>query len=293
MELKCPICNGVISAETKAISCDSCGYDIPYTKVEGKELKDFRCLNVSTDITLTFTIPVKPLATGAVEQFGLSSNTDGKFLSREKVRRLYGTKLQKEIFYYIDRLENEIGKDAAILDLGCGNGGNKKYLESLGFKKVVSVDYYSAEAEYLVDVHRMPFASESFDLILTTQTLEHFYNPYIAFSEMNRVLKKDGILLASGSFWESWHGNSCFHFTPGGLELLCRFSRLHLIDLWVGWGFIPSVSSHALGLKRFKRYTYILQRLFYFLFNLLKGSEKTKRHRFNTAGSFGLCARKL
>ena len=176
------------------------------------------------------------------------------------------------------------------MDLGCGNGGNKKYLESLGFKNVISVDYYSADAEYLVDAHRMPFKSESFDMILTTQTLEHFYNPFIAFREMSRILKNNGMLLASGSFWESWHGSSCFHFTPGGLSLLCKFASLNLIDLWLGWGFIPSVSSHALGLRRVKRFTYIMQELFYFIFKLLKGAEKTKRHKFNTAGSFGLCA---
>ena len=60
-------------------------------------------------------------------------------------------------------------------------------------------------------------------------------------------MKTKGILIASGSFWESWNGNPCFHFTPGGIDLLCHFAGLELSDIWSGWGFIPSVSSYNLN----------------------------------------------
>jgi len=110
---------------------------------------------------------------------------------------------------------------------------------------------------------------------------------------MSRVLNSKGILIASGSFWESWHGNSCFHFTPGGIELLCQFSDLKLLDMWSGWGFIPSVSSHAFGLGKFKRVTYQLQRLFDFTLTLLAGHITSKKHKFKTSVSFGLFAQKV
>lgn len=290
MELKCPIDGGNVVKSNGLSCCEVCKTEFHNVDVKGNLIEDFRCVDDRTEILLTFSMPVKTLPTGRVEEFGIATEKEVDCMSRESVRNTYGTKLQKELFYYIDELKATAGLDACILDLGCGNGGNKRFLESLGFRNVISVDYMSSGADYLVDVHRMPFGSESFDMIVTTSTLEHFYNPFIAFKEMSRVLKKNGMLLASGSFWESWHGNSCFHFTPGGLSILCEFSQLKLKDLWVGWGFIPSITSHALGMRRLKWLTYKLQDLFYFIFKLFKGSEKTKRHKFNTAGSFGICA---
>jgi SAM-dependent methyltransferase len=255
-------------------------------------IPDFRCMNNKKVVQLTFTIPQDPLQIEQMNKFGLATDADFQCLSREKIRKLYGTKLQKEILYYIDVLLKKVGNNAVILDLGCGSGGNKKYLESIGFKKIISADYMSTGAEYLVDVHRLPFASQSFDMIVTTATLEHFYNQFIAFKEMNRVLKDKGMLIATGSFWESWHGNSCFHITPAGINLLCQFAGFELIDIWSGWGFIPSVTSHALGLRKFKKITYQFQRIFDAILTLMTDKTTAMKHKFKTSGSFGLYAKK-
>lgn len=292
VELKCPLDSGKVITDNGQLSCERCAYRFPLAEVNSKKIPDLRCQEEKRDVSLTFSIPQNPLQTGEVGQFGKATAADFTCESREQIRKRYGTKLQKENLYYIDLLMNQVGRDAVILDLGCGNGGNKRYLQDKGFHNILSVDYLSDGAEYLVDVHRMPFVDESFDMIITTATLEHFYNPYIAFQEMARVLKKKGMLIASGSFWESWHGNSCFHSTPGGLQLLCQFSGLELVDMWSGWGFIPSVSSHALRLGRFKGLTYKLQKLFDFAVSSLVDRDFSKRHTFATSGSLGLFAQK-
>ncbi|MCB1224379.1 MAG: class I SAM-dependent methyltransferase [Verrucomicrobiales bacterium] len=292
LKLRCPLDGGTILQSPKGASCDLCKYPIPFLSNGNREIPDLRYLDKTIDIRLSFTIPQTPLQTGNVAQFGIATGTDFQCISRENIRKLYGTKLQKESLYYIDRIQKQVGTNASILDLGCGNGGNKRYLESIGFHNIISVDYMASGADYLVDVHRLPFAAESFDMILTTATLEHFYNPFIAFLEMSRVLKNNGGLIASGSFWESWHGNSCFHFSPGGISLLCQFAGLVLSDVWSGWGFIPSISSHALGLGRFKRLTYWLQTLFDLSMEYSFGAEASKIHKFRTSGSFGLFAQK-
>lgn len=291
IEPKCPLDGGNLVESEGSSSCESCGASFPMIEIaEGRKGADFRCLDIPQDVTMTFAIPQEPLTSVTVDKFGIATEIDFPHMPREKIRKLYGTKMQKEVHYYIDALLKNVGSDATILDLGCGNGGNKRYLESIGFHNIISVDFMAPGAEFLVDVHRLPFASESFDLILTTATLEHFYNPFIAFKEMNRVLRTGGMLIASGSFWESWHGNSCFHFTPGGIDLLCRSTDLKLSDLWSGWGFIPSISSHAFGLARLKRFTYFLQRIFDFGYSLRYSREAAKKHRFKTSGSFGLFA---
>ncbi|QXE91553.1 class I SAM-dependent methyltransferase [Geomonas subterranea] len=292
IEVTCPMDGEIISRNHQGLFCPQCGNGFPEVDVLGKLTPDLRCLERSSQVTLTFTVPYTPLESVQVKQFGKATTAAGSYHSREKLRRLYKTKLQKEIIFYVERLLNEVGQEARILDLGCGSGGNKRYLNDIGFKSVLSVDFMAPGAEYLVDVHRLPFAAGTFDMILTTATLEHFYNPYIAFSEMSRVLKPGGMLIASGSFWEGWHGNSCFHFTPGGMDILCNSAGLEIADLWSGWGFIPSVATHALGLGRFKNVTYQLQTLFDSAITLIAGKEAAKKHKFRTSGSFGIMARK-
>lgn len=290
--LRCPLDGGDVAPSDQGFQCAQCETTFPLVEIAQRAIPDFRCIDIPRAVSITFTIPQSLPDFSTIQRFGAA--TDAKFpcLSREEIRRQFGTKLQKEILFYLEALLHEVGTTASILDLGCGSGGNRRYLEHLGFTDVVSGDYMSDGATILLDVHRLPFESNSFDLVLTTATLEHFYNPFIAFSEISRVLKGDGRLIASGSFWESWHGNSCFHYSPGGLMLLCRSAGLELVDLWSGWGFIPSVSTHALGLGGLKALTYRLQDLFDFGLTCILGRNGCKRHRFRTSGSFGLLARK-
>lgn len=83
-------------------------------------------------------------------------------LPRSEIRRRFGTKLDKGIQYYAQQIYRERGRDVHILDLGCGNGGNRRYLETLGFDKVITVDWKGAGADILVDAHRLPFLDDVF-----------------------------------------------------------------------------------------------------------------------------------
>ena len=292
--LRCPIDKGTILQTNKGFVCESCHFEFPVvTDNTRRRIPDFRCSSFPQKVQLQSIVPQPFLKPETIESYGSATNSKFKCPSRQELRRKYGTKLQKEILYYIEQLRLETGSNARILDLGCGSGGNTRYLKSAGFKQVVSVDYNSLAAEYLADVHRLPFNDSVFDMILSTATLEHFYNPFIAFSEISRVLKPGGMFIASASFWERWHSHSYFHYTPDGLLVLCRSVNLTIKDIWSGWGFIPSVSSHALGLSKLKPLTYSLQSLFDFVLGLIKGKEKAFLHRLRTSGSFGIFARKI
>jgi SAM-dependent methyltransferase len=49
-----------------------------------------------------------------------------------------------------------------------------------------------------IESERFPFAEECFDLVIFNETFEHLgKNPFYALREINRVLKKDGILMLS------------------------------------------------------------------------------------------------
>jgi len=93
-----------------------------------------------------------------------------------------------------------------ILEVGCGRG---KLLELLkGSNAVVGVDASAAGIEICsargIEAHCMdpsseplPFASESFDVVICLETMEHMMSPYYAMLEMRRVLKNGGKFVCS------------------------------------------------------------------------------------------------
>ena len=95
----------------------------------------------------------------------------------------------------------ETGK---VLDLGCGNGDYSQRLSSLGFD-VTATDLDTERFRYqdnfkfrACDITKgLPFDNESFDYILLLEVVEHLKNPYFVFSEILRVLKKDGVFILS------------------------------------------------------------------------------------------------
>ena len=292
IELRCPLDGGKVRSGPDGHTCSSCDMRFPMVDAGGGKVPDLRCLNLPSQVTMKFEVPQVPAPFEITDQFGTATRAEFACPTREEMRRNYGTKLQKEVLYYISELMRDVGPDAHILDLGCANGGTARFLQDSGFKHVVAVDFLSSGAQLLADVHRLPFENATFDMIVTTATLEHFYNPFVAFVEMGRCLKDRGRLVASGSFWERWHGNSCFHMTPGGIDQLCLCAGLELYDMWSGWGFIPSVAGGALNLGRFRRLGYKCQSLFDALLSWKSGEEVAKLHRYRTSGSLGLYARK-
>jgi len=104
----------------------------------------------------------------------------------------------KYIFFIEKFLKNG---DKKFLDIGCGSGNVVKYLISKKYDAVgcdVSDLFIDSNKElpdnfFVYDGMILPFESDYFDVCGSFNVLEHVEHPCLFISEMNRVLKKDGI----------------------------------------------------------------------------------------------------
>jgi SAM-dependent methyltransferase len=99
------------------------------------------------------------------------------------------------------------GRD--VLDAACGTGYGMAMLAEAGAKSVAGVDIAPdavAEARsrcgdpgavHEADVRRLPFAEDSFDLVVCWETIEHVAEGEQVIDEFRRVLRPGGILLVS------------------------------------------------------------------------------------------------
>jgi len=99
-----------------------------------------------------------------------------------------------------------ITKHAKILDFGCGNGDLVVAYRHLGF------DAYGCDLQFkegpnalsleveerirmIEEPYRLPFANDSFDLVVSDQVFEHVRDFDCSFAEIHRVLKPSGLCL--------------------------------------------------------------------------------------------------
>jgi 2-polyprenyl-6-hydroxyphenyl methylase/3-demethylubiquinone-9 3-methyltransferase len=122
--------------------------------------------------------------------------------------------LEQRLKVLIDIFLSKINlENAWVLDAGCGTGHASKRLEKLAFK-VISVDLghqllrltqkkantIPAQASIL----HLPFQDNQFDLVFSSEVIEHTPQPLLAVQELWRVIKPGGWLTLStpNKLWE-------------------------------------------------------------------------------------------
>jgi SAM-dependent methyltransferase len=121
------------------------------------------------------------------------------FINPYFIARYFLYKNLKEIVKKYNLSENK-----KILDVGCGV---KPYKELFKNCEYIGIDIEGGghKDEYkIVDLYfdgkNIPFENETFDVVLSTQVLEHTYDFDYLLKEMIRVLRKDGHLLITTPF---------------------------------------------------------------------------------------------
>lgn len=120
---------------------------------------------------------------------------------------------QDEIYYeHMQRyvFAQRFAKDRKILDVACGSGYGSYFLAANGAQHVDGVDiskkaishchlhYHKDNLTFnVMDGVSLKLTDNSFDMVVSFETIEHIRQPDLFLSELKRVLKPDGILIIS------------------------------------------------------------------------------------------------
>lgn len=119
----------------------------------------------------------------------------------------------------------------SVLDIG---GRLQPYRPLLGsrLKRYVAVDLWVTPLVNAVATgEALPFGDEEFDVAICTQVFEYLPDPYVAASEIRRVLRKGGhaFLSAPAVFMRDSH-REYWRFLPDGLRYVLRdFEKVEVI----------------------------------------------------------------
>ncbi len=284
-QLVCPLDHAPLTrAADGTRQCTCCTFTAPLVTVNDRQVYDFRALNCPQTVQLEFCIPVQPL--DRYEVVRTMFRAPAEATKRPPVNVAIKTKLDPGSQHYLRTLYEQHGPNLRILDLGCGSGDNRKFLNAIGFTNVIGVDWSAKGADILVDAHRLPFAAGTFDVVVSTAVFEHLYNPFLAMHNIARVSKPRAWFVGGASFWEAWHGSSYFHFTPDGWQTLLNQNGYQLEDLWTGWGVIPAALAHVFTPGYFRKLGYGLQRLVEGVFRLWGGEAGVRKLQLRASGAY-------
>ncbi len=183
-----------------------------------------------------------------------------------------------------------------LLDFGAGSGGlSRRLLQSGQFRSITALDIQPRPSSLPGEIvhivadlnHAAPLQSESFDVVVSAEVVEHLENPREIMREWFRVLRKGGWVIFSTPNNESWRsllslfarghfaGFSDENYPAHITALLAR--DVQRLALEAGFGH-PSIFYTDHGyLPRFTRFTWQ---------NILSGGAKGRRFSDNLIAFF-------
>ncbi len=115
-----------------------------------------------------------------------------------------------------------------LMDFGCGA---KPYKTLFTVDEYIGVDFENPGHPHLneqIDVFyngkNIPFNDGHFDSVFSSEVFEHIFNPEEILTEINRVMKKDGLLLITCPF------SICEHEVPNDFARYSSYSIKYLLE---------------------------------------------------------------
>lgn len=199
--LACPVCHAALREETGRFVCAGCTAEYP---VEGR-----------TPVLLL------PRAQENISK-ELTSWTEGAIrpnLPYSWIRRLMSPQVHRwgpERRWIAERLAR-LPPESLVVDVGCGAESPREGLVRLDLAA-------GPEVDVAADAHDLPFRDGSVDALVIVRVLEHVKDPQRVVSEIARVVRPGGEVMAVVPFLEPYHRNPTDHarFCRDGVERLFR-----------------------------------------------------------------------
>ncbi|OGK52581.1 hypothetical protein A2966_03510 [Candidatus Roizmanbacteria bacterium RIFCSPLOWO2_01_FULL_41_22] len=130
--------------------------------------------------------------------------------------------------------------DLKVLDLGSRVVKNQEHLGSYRqFFTNSKWKYTGADTEAgnnvdeVIQSYNFPFEDETFDFVVSGQTVEHVEYPWQWFKELARVLKKGGLccIIAPAVIHEHKYPIDTYRYYPDGMRALANWSGLSVIKV--------------------------------------------------------------
>jgi SAM-dependent methyltransferase len=156
-------------------------------------------------------------------------------------------------------------RGAVVLDVACGTGYGAPLLWDSGARRLISVDLslpalrfgrdqYGLRAVQ-ADAQLLPFAPESFDVVVSLETIEHVPHADRFLEEVRRVLRPDGRLLLSTPDRNYSNETNPYHvreFTLPELREILSLAGLRVDSVWgQHWKLPGAVFTRVWGLRGF------------------------------------------
>jgi SAM-dependent methyltransferase len=197
---------------------------------------------------------------------GLDANLVRRIIDPHRVRASFGAPdwigvLAEKVsrpFDYVDWVRRAgLGREARVLDVGCGAGKTLLNMALGGFPEPQGVDPFIDETiRYRcgVTVHKLSveaYAETSqgaFDLIMFHHSLEHLVDPLAALAAARRLLSPGGRLLiavpvADSWAWRAYRGDWCNLDAPRHIHLLTG----RAMDVLAGKAGLVVVEARSIG----------------------------------------------
>ena len=170
----------------------------------------------------------------------------------------------------------------SLLDFGCGT---KAYEHLFEVEKYIGIDLEtndghdlpSDKIDFFYDGKKLPFKNDTFDSVFSSEVFEHVFNLKDILLEINRVHKKNGLILVTMPF--VWHEhempNDFGRYTSSGINNILKNSNYEIIKHVKSPSFFLStvqlfnsyIHNHLLPKNNLLRF--ILAPLFVFPINLV------------------------
>jgi ubiquinone/menaquinone biosynthesis C-methylase UbiE len=134
---------------------------------------------------------------------------------------------RKDLYSDLIAVISSLPDGSSILNIGSG-GEVENVIVSASKRKnlrIVSVDIdINRGPDIVADVCTMPFESESWDVVILIEVLEHVKEPWKAIAEIFRVLRTDGKLVLTTPFIYPIHEveHDYYRYTKHGLRFLLK-----------------------------------------------------------------------